>query len=406
MTLDSPKEFPQDERLREVSWLSRLLSRPDFGAMSGALLVFVMFTIFAWDGGAGTSGFLGWRAVMTWLKFSAEIGIIGIGATLLMIGGEFDLSVGSVIGLTSLICLSPIVLYGWAPWQAILLTLAVAVLIGWINGTLVNRTGLPSFIVTLAFLYIFRGLTLVVTRALTGGATRVDIQALVGRYGITDVPQAREFIRNDFLAQLFSGQVWGTPTLARWLGNIGVIPVTTRQVLDPATGTRLPVDLPIIDGVPVAVGWWIVLTILAYFLLQHTQLGNWIFGTGGHAESARNMGVPTKRVKIILFMGTAVCATILSLLQVFETGSSEVLRGQLKEFEAIIVAVIGGTLLTGGYGAVAGAFWGALIYGMIARGVEIVRWMPNDWFRIFLGVGLLAAVLLNTYIRKRATEVR
>ncbi len=395
-----------DERLQRVSWLSRVLSRPDFGAMSGAILVFIMFTIFAWDAAAGSSGFLGWRAVMTWLKFSAEIGIIGIGATLLMIGGEFDLSVGSVIGLTSLICLTPIVLYGWAPWQAILLTFAIAILIGWLNGTLVNATGLPSFIVTLAFLYIFRGLTLVITRWLTGGATRVDIQGLVGQYGIQDVPQAREYIRSDFLAQLFSGQVWGSPALVKWLGNIGVIPVTTRQVLDAETGLRVPVDLPIIDGIPVAVGWWLILTIVAIILLQRTQLGNWIFGTGGHAESARNMGVPTQRVKIILFMGTAVCATILSLLQVFETGSSEVLRGQLKEFEAIIVAVIGGTLLTGGYGAVAGAFWGALIYGMIARGVEIVRWMPNDWFRIFLGVGLLAAVLFNTYIRKRATEVK
>ena len=393
-----------DERVREVSWFNRLLSRPEFGALAGALLVFIMFTVFSWED--GSSGFLGWRAVTTWLKFSAEIGIIGIGATLLMIGGEFDLSVGSIIGLTSLIVLAPIVLYGWAPWQAILITLAVAVLLGWINGTLVNRTGLPSFIVTLAFLYIYRGLTLVVTRALTGGATRVDIQALVGQNGIEDVPQAREFIRNDWLSQMFSGEVWGSPQLVGFLGNIGLIPVTERRVLDPETGQRIAMELPIIDGIPVAVGWWIVLTILAIILLQRTQLGNWIFGTGGHAESARNMGVPTNRVKILLFMGTAVCATILSMLQVFEAGSSEVLRGQLKEFEAIIVAVIGGTLLTGGYGSVAGAFWGALIYGMIARGVEIVRWMPNDWFRIFLGVGLLAAVLFNTYIRKRATEAR
>ena len=394
----------RDERVQRVSLLNRLLSRPEFGALAGALLVFIMFTVFSWED--GSSGFLGWRAVTTWLKFSAEIGIIGIGATLLMIGGEFDLSVGSIIGLTSLIVLSPIVLYGWAPWQAILLTLAVAVLLGWINGTLVNRTGLPSFIVTLAFLYIYRGMTLVVTRALTGGATRVDIQRLVGQEGIADVPQAREFIRNDWLAQMFSGEVWGSPILVGWLGNLGVIPVTTRRVLDPATGQRVAMELPIIDGIPVAVGWWIALTVLAIILLQRTQLGNWIFGTGGHAESARNMGVPTKRVKILLFMGTALCATILSILQVFEAGSSEVLRGQLKEFEAIIVAVIGGTLLTGGYGSVAGAFWGALIYGMIARGVEIVRWMPNDWFRIFLGVGLLAAVLFNTYIRKRATEAK
>jgi len=396
----------QDERLQNVSFFKRLLSRPEFGALAGAILVFIMFSIFSWNSKTNTSSFLSLRAVMTWLKFSAEIGIIGIGATLLMIGGEFDLSVGSVIGLTSLILLTPIVLFGWAPWLAILLTFAIAILIGWVNGSLVNKTGLPSFIVTLAFLYFYRGLTLVVTRALTGGATRVDIQRLVGQYGISSVPEARAYIRGDWLSQMFSGQVWGSPKVVGWLANIGLIPTTTRKVLDAATGQRIPVELPIIDGIPVAVGWWIVLTVLAIFILQRTQLGNWIFGTGGHAESARNMGVPTNRVKIILFMGTALCATVLASLQVFEAGSSEVLRGQLKEFEAIIVAVIGGTLLTGGYGSIAGAFWGALIYGMIARGVEIVRWMPNDWFRIFLGVGLLLAVIFNTYIRKRATEAK
>ncbi len=407
-----------DERVQQISWFNRLLSRPEFGAIVGALFVFFIFTLFSsiedWKGvnffsqvtGWQTPDFLGWRQVTTWLKFSAEIGIIGIGATLLMIGGEFDLSVGSIIGLASLILLAPIVLYGWAPWQAILLTLAVAVLLGWINGSLVNVTGLPSFIVTLAFLYIYRGLTLVVTRNLTGGATRVDIQALVGQYGIENVPMAREFIRNDWLAQLFSGQVWLSPKIVGFLGNLGIIPMQTRNVLDITTGQRTPIDLPIIDGIPVAVGWWILLTILAIILLQRTQLGNWIFGTGGHTESARNMGVPTNRVKVILFIGTALCATILSMLQVFEAGSSEVLRGQLKEFEAIIVAVVGGTLLTGGYGSVAGAFWGALIYGMLARGIEIVGWMDNDQFRIWLGVGLLLAVLLNTYIRKRATEAK
>ncbi len=399
-------ETKQDERLQNVSFFKRMLSRPEFGALAGAILVFIMFTLFSWNSETNSSGFLNLRAVMTWLKFSAEIGIIGIGATLLMIGGEFDLSVGSVIGLTSLILLTPIVLFGWAPWLAILLTFVIAILIGWVNGSLVNRTGLPSFIVTLAFLYFYRGLTLVVTRALTGGATRVDIQRLVGQYGIENVPEARAYIRGDWLSQMFSGQLWGSPKVVGWLADIGIIPTTTRKVLDAVTGQRIATELPIIDGLPVAVGWWIVLTILAIFILQRTQLGNWIFGTGGHAESARNMGVPTNRVKIILFMGTALCATVLSSLQVFEAGSSEVLRGQLKEFEAIIVAVIGGTLLTGGYGAIAGAFWGALIYGMIARGVEIVRWMPNDWFRIFLGVGLLLAVIFNTYIRKRATEAK
>lgn len=396
----------RDERVRQLGFFGRFFSRPESGALVAALLVFVVFTIITWNKNTGFSNFLGWRQVMTWLKFSAEIGIIGIGATLLMIGGEFDLSVGSVIGLTSLILLTPIVLYGWAPWQAILLTLVVAILIGWLNGTLVNATGLPSFIVTLAFLYFYRGFTLVVTRALTGGATRVDIQALVGKEGIADVPAAREFVRADWLAQMFSGHVWGTPQLMKWLGQVGIVPIETRQILDKVTGQRVPTDLPIIDGIPVAVGWWIFLTIIAILLLQRTQLGNWIFGTGGHAESARNVGVPTRRVKIILFIITAVCAAVFSILQTFETGSSEVLRGQLKEFEAIIVAVIGGTLLTGGYGSIVGAFWGALTYGMLARGFEIQNIVSNEYFRIALGIGILAAVLFGTYIRKRATEAR
>ncbi len=396
----------KDERVRQLNVVSRFFGRPESGALAAALLVFVGFTIVTWNTAANSSDFLGWRQVMTWLKFSAEIGIIGIGATLLMIGGEFDLSVGSTIGLTSLILLTPIVLYGWAPWQAILLTLVIAIFIGWLNGSLINATGLPSFIVTLAFLYFYRGLTLVVTRILTGGATRVDIQALVGKEGVADVPAAREFVRADWLAQVFSGNVWGTPKLMTWLSQIGIVPIETRQILDAATGKRIPTELPIIDGIPVAVGWWIFLTILAILFLQRTQLGNWIFGTGGHAESARNVGVPTRRVKIILFIITAVCAAIFSMLQTFETGSSEVLRGQLKEFEAIIVAVIGGTLLTGGYGSIVGAFWGALTYGMLARGFEIQNIVSNEYFRIALGVGILASVLFGTYIRKRATEAR
>jgi simple sugar transport system permease protein len=402
-TANVPKK---DERIRKLNVFSRFFSRPESGALAAALLVFIGFTIITWNSATNSSDFLGWRQVMTWLKFSAEIGIIGIGATLLMIGGEFDLSVGSTIGLTSLILLTPIVLYGWAPWQAILLTFVVAILIGWLNGTLINATGLPSFIVTLAFLYFYRGLTLVVTRALTGGATRVDIQALVGKEGIADVPGARDFIRADWLAQLFSGNIWGTPKLMVWLSKIGLVPTDTFQLLDAATGKRVPTQLPIIEGIPVAVGWWIILTILAIVILQRTQLGNWIFGTGGHAESARNVGVPTRRVKIILFILTALCATVFSSLQTFETGSSEVLRGQLKEFEAIIVAVIGGTLLTGGYGSIVGAFWGALTYGMLARGFEIQNLVSNEYFRIALGVGILAAVLFGTYIRKRATEAK
>lgn len=393
-----------DERIREVNFLNRLLSRPEFGALAGAIIVFVLFIIFAWKPEDGFSGFLRPRAVMTWLKFSAEIGIIGIGATLLMIAGEFDLSVGSIIAVAGVIALTPIVYFGLPSWIAILLTLAFCLGMGWVNGTIVNWTGLPSFIVTLAFLYIYRGLTLVSIRALSGGSTRVDVQRLVGQNDISSVNEAREFIQSDILSQMFAGQIWGTPKLFAWLGNIGIMPTSTRNIL--IDGVRTPVVLPVADGIPVAVAWWIILLILAILLMQRTRFGNWVYGTGGHEESARNMGVPTKRVKVILFMGTAFCAGIYACLQAFEFGSVDSLRGNLKEFEAIIVAVIGGTLLTGGYGAVAGAFWGALIYGMLSRGIEIVAWMQSDWFRILLGVGLLLAVMFNTYIRKRATEAK
>jgi len=275
---------------------------------------------------------------------------------------------------------------------------------GWINGTIVNWTRLPSFIVTLAFLYIYRGLTLVSIRWLTDGSTRVDVQRLVGQHDISSVNEARGLIQSDWLSRMFAGEIWGTPRLFAWLGELGIMPTSTRNIL--VDGVRTPVVLPVADGIPVAVAWWIILLILAIILMQRTRFGNWVYGTGGHEESARNMGVPTKRVKVILFMGTALCAGIFACLQAFEFGSVDSLRGNLKEFEAIIVAVIGGTLLTGGYGAVAGAFWGALIYGMLSRGIEIVSWMQSDWFRILLGVGLLLAVMFNTYIRKRATEAK
>ena len=393
-----------DERVRKVGFFNRLLSRPEFGALAGALIVFVLFCIFSWKPEIDFPGFLRPRAVMTWLKFSAEIGIIGIGATLLMISGEFDLSVGSMIAVAGVVALTPVVYWSMAPWLAIVLTLAFCLLMGWVNGTIVNWTGLPSFIVTLAFLYIYRGITLVSIRFLTGGSTRVDVQRLVGQEGIGSVNEARTFIQSDWLSQMFAGQIWGTPKLFAWLGEIGIMPTSTRNML--VDGVRTPIVLPVADGVPVAVAWWIILLILAIILMQRTRFGNWVYGTGGHEESARNMGVPTKRVKVILFMGTAFCAGIYACLQAFEFGSVDSLRGNLKEFEAIIVAVIGGTLLTGGYGAVAGAFWGALIYGMLSRGIEIVSWMQSDWFRILLGVGLLLAVMFNTYIRKRATEAK
>ena len=335
-----------DERVRDVGLLRRLLGRPELGAVSGAVLVFIFFAVVA-----GDSGFLTFRGVASWLEVSAQLGILSVGAALLMIGGEFDLSIGSMIAASGMVMAIPVAVFGWPFWLALLTAFAFALLVGYVNGAIVNRTRLPSFIVTLAFLFVLRGLTIGFTRLITGR---------------TQVSGLKAPAESDPLATLFRGELF---------------------------------------GLPVSIFWWLGLAVLAYWVLQSTRFGNWIFGVGGDAEAARNTGVPVQRVRVILFMCTAVAATIFAALQVTDLGSADVNRGLQKEFEAIIAAVIGGCLLTGGYGSIVGAVFGALIFGMVQQGIFFTG-VNTDWFNVFLGVMLLVAVVFNNFIRRRATEAK
>lgn len=359
-----------DERIRRVGLLRRLFGRPELGAVAGYLLVLLFFAIVA----SGT-GMFSAAGIISFLEVSAQLGIIAVAAALLMIGGEFDLSVGSMIGFAGIVVALPAVEWGVPLWLCILLAFAVALAVGWLNGMIVTRTGLPSFIVTLAGLFILRGLTLGITRAVTGR---------------TQIPGLREHIERDWLAPLFAGKVG--EGLMQWLGDIGWI------------ATR-PDGVPLANGIPVSIIWWLLLTAIATWVLLRTRVGNWIFACGGDANAARNVGVPVAKVKIGLFMFTAVAATIFALVQTLSVGSADVLRGQLKEFEAIIAAVIGGCLLTGGYGSAIGATFGALIFGTVQMGIFYTG-VNTDWFKVFLGVMLLVAVLFNNYVRRKATEGR
>jgi simple sugar transport system permease protein len=157
--------------------------------------------------------------------------------------------------------------------------------------------------------------------------------------------------------------------------------------------------------VPASILWWVGLGILGTYVLLRTTFGNWIFGAGGDPVAARNVGVPVNRVKIILFMATAVASTLLAVIQVLDAGSADVLRGTLFEFQAIIATVIGGVLLTGGYGSVIGPMFGALIFGMVSQGIFFTG-VNTDWFQVFLGAMLLIAVIVNNYIRNRAARSR
>jgi simple sugar transport system permease protein len=158
-------------------------------------------------------------------------------------------------------------------------------------------------------------------------------------------------------------------------------------------------------GIPKAVVWWLVLTAAGAFVLARTRMGNWIQAVGGDPHAAKNVGIPVARVKISLFIVMALCSTVFAVLQVADAGSAAADRGLQKEFEAIIAAVIGGCLLTGGYGSVVGAAFGALIFGMVQIGIGYTS-IDNNWYRVFLGLMLLIAVLFNNYIRSRFAASR
>ncbi|WP_428523446.1 ABC transporter permease [Roseibium sp.] len=363
-----------DERVKQQSSLQKALIRPELGGICGTIIVFALFLIFA-----GDSGMFSAQGVMNWSTVSAQFMIIAVGACLLMIAGEFDLSVGSMIGFSGMMIAIFTVTLEWPVWQAILATFVMALAIGALNGYIVVRTGLPSFIVTLAFLFILRGFTIYLPQI-------IERKTIIG-----GVDRAAE---GDWFAALFGGKI--LTSFFAWMGDAGIIDVFER-------GSRA--GQPVVEGIPMLIVWAIALVIVGHIILTRTQFGNWIFAAGGDAQAARYVGVPVNRVKILMFMFTAFCATVFATCQVMEFGSAGADRGLLKEFEAIIAVVIGGALLTGGYGSVIGAALGALIFGVVQQGLFFAG-VESSLFRVFLGVILLFAVILNTYIRRIITGER
>ena len=266
----------------------------------------------------------------------------------------------------------PLVVWGWSLELSLLMAFGFAIAVGIISGTIVLRTHLPSFIVTLAFLFILRGATLIGLKWATGGNTQLrGIQDAAGDHWLLDYLSGNAF-EGAFV------------TFAEW----GLIDTFKS-------------GLPKVQGIPVEIIWFVLLTILATWVLLKTRFGNWIFAAGGDAVAARNVGVPVARVKIIMFCTTACAATLVGVMNALDFGSTDASRGLLKEFEAIIAAVIGGCLLTGGYGSAVGAFFGAIIFGMVSIGITYTD-IDQDMFKIFLGAMLLVAVLFNNFIRRKA----
>lgn len=348
-TRGSTGNIATGERILRGNPLRKFLVRPETGAVAGSLAVWVFFVIVA-----GSSGFLTTRGASSYLSVASELSIQAVPVALLMIGGEFDLSVGSTVGACGMTIAILTSTFGWNVWAAIVVALVLAVLIGLLNGYLVLRTNLPSFIVTLGTSYILLGVTTGLTTVLTG-LTVVN--------GIDQAP----------------GFSSAHAIFATALGG----------------GQQFPIEMV----------WALVLVALATWLLLKTRFGNWIFGVGGDSNAARNVGVPVARVKILLFIATAVCSCLLAIIQVMTFTSADVLRGQGNEFYAIVAAVIGGVLLTGGYGSAIGAMFGALAFGMVEEGI-VFAGVDANWYKAVVGVILLLAVLLNSYVRRLAMEAR
>ncbi|WP_341233501.1 ABC transporter permease [uncultured Sulfitobacter sp.] len=363
-------QIDTDERLKKESFGARLMKRPELGAIAGVVLVTIFFLITADSAMFTLSG------IMNFMTPAAQLGILAIGAAMLMIGGEFDLSIGSMVAFAGLIFGACVVTFGLPLLFAIPITFLFAALVGAVNGSIVLKTGLPSFIVTLAFLFILRGVSLVGLKIATGGSTQLR--------GVRDA------VENDLLMPLFSGDAF--TVLFAWLAKIGLVETFKNGA-------------PKVPGIPVEILWFIALALVATYILLRTPYGNWIFAAGGDRDAASNSGVPVRRVKISLFMLTACCAALVAIITVMDSGSTDARRGFMKEFEAIIAAVIGGCLLTGGYGSAIGAFFGAIIFGMVVIGLSYTNF-DQDWFQVFLGGMLLIAVLFNNYIRKRVTGER
>ena len=344
----APSPRSEDSNRQERSAFARLLGRPEIGALVAAIVIFIFFFAVA-------APFRTLPALSTVLYASSTIGIVAVGVALLMIGGEFDLSAG-VSAITSAL-FAAMLCYQLSlnMWVGVLAGLVLALAIGFVNGWLVMRTGIPSFLITLSTFFVLQGLNLGVTKLVTGTVATTNVDRLDG------FTSARAVFASDV--------------------PLGFITVK------------------------ITVLWWIVFVAVGSWILLRTKVGNWIFAVGGNQDSARAVGVPVKKVKIGLFMGVAFLGWFLGMHLLFNFSSVQAGLGVGNEFIYIIAAVVGGALLTGGYGSAAGAAVGAFIFGMTTQGIVYAGWDPN-WFRAFLGVMLLLAVMVNLYIKNYAAQRR
>ena len=329
------------------SFLGRQIDKPEFGPFVLLILMIITFTAINPD-------FISLANIGNLLAFTVELGMIALAMTLLMTAGEFDLSVGSVFGFAGVIMwtlfnteIMPLPL-------AFLVALALCLLIGFISGIFVTRLSIPSFLVTLGMLLVVRGTSLWLTNGFPQRAWRAEDQ-------------------------------W----IAEWLvGDFHICATGIAQ--DPCGGLRIYMS----------VIWFILLALLCHYVLTRTRFGNWITASGGNANAARNRGVKVDRVRVALFMFSALMAGLAGIISSIRTSAANPNSGTGYELEVIAMVVIGGTALTGGRGTIIGTILGIFILRLMRNGIVLIG-VPGLAYNIFIGAIILGMMALHAWLERR-----
>ncbi|KPH07587.1 ABC transporter permease (plasmid) [Rhizobium acidisoli] len=318
--------------------IGHFVRRPEFGAVLSFVAVIAFYVAF---GGVSLSALFG---AASWVNFAANLGIVALPVGLLMISGELDISIGAMIPAGSMTIAILSGYYELPIAIGMLGVLTIGIVVGLINGLLAVRTSVPSLIITLGTLVAVQGLVLAGSVILTGAAS-VPLNA----------PAWAKTVFGDLIQGKFQ----------------------------------------------VIILWWLALTVVFGFVLHATRYGNWIVAMGGDEVSARNAGIPTDRLRIVLFVLSSTAASFVGMCGAILFNSAQVSGGMNYIFNTIVSIVVGGVLLTGGFGSVAGIFLGALTFAVVSQGIYFTD-IDRNWSNLIIGVMLMAAVLMNNTFRQMA----
>ena len=339
----------------KASALPSFFRRPEAGAAAGFLLILIFFSYFGWD-----KQFVTALGTSTWLNFASKVGIVAIPIGFLMISGELDISIGALLPTGGIVLAMSVDTFGLNFWLGAALSLGVAAAVGYVNGLLVTRTNVPSLIVTLATLFVVAGLNAYFSKHMAGTT----------QHSLQDAGAVSEFLLGDYHTLILGPEETGFVVFQSLQSSFFI---------------------------------WIVFAVVCYFILHVSPWGNWIFAMGGDQQSARNAGIPTARLKIALFMLSAMSAALVGMTEATLANSASTTTQFGMIFNAIICVVVGGVLLTGGFGSVTGIVFGTLTFGIVFQGINFTTF-DKDLNLLFIGALLLFAVLMNETFRRMATN--